>query len=68
MPEDVVTFRILPDGTVRVTTEKISAANHANADALLKTVNNLLGGDTTVERRGHLHAHAHVHEGQKRDA
>jgi hypothetical protein len=64
--EDKITFRVLDDGTVRITSPRISGANHASADALVKGVEGLMAGDTTVHRRtDHAHAHAHNHEHSK---
>lgn len=65
MASDSITVEILKDGTVKFTTPKISGANHQSADAFLKTTADLLGGETTAERRvgaaGHNHTHTHEH-------
>jgi hypothetical protein len=64
--EDRITFRVLNDGTVRITSDRISGANHASADALVKGVEGLMAGDTEVHRRAdhaHAHVHDHAHEG-----
>jgi hypothetical protein len=68
--EDTITFRILEDGVVRITSPKISGVNHASADALVKGVEALLAGATDVHRNGraHAHEHAHAHEGRKAGA
>jgi hypothetical protein len=61
MPGDAMTIEILEDGTVKVTTEKVSDVNHLSADNLLKHLEKILGGDTTSEKRPDAHAHAHHH-------
>ena len=60
---DEMKIEILADGTIKTTTDPISAPNHANADAFVKTMNQLAGGEVTVEKRhdSHGHTHAHVH-------
>ena len=63
MSKDQATFEILEDGTIKVTTGKIGPANHASADALLKYISELAGGQTVIEARpnqSQLHAHAHA--------
>lgn len=64
MHEDVVTFRILEDGTIRTTTGHLAGANHTSADQLLNTVQKLAGGETKIARHGdhHHHQKTHVHE------
>ncbi len=48
------------DGSVKITTPKISAGNHVGADGLLKYFAQLTGGSTKIEKRtGHAHVHAH---------
>ncbi len=60
MREDAIEYEILPDGTVRWTTGVVSQANHQSADAFLRELGRILGGETTIERRigGVRHAHA----------
>lgn len=67
MTQDVLTFTILDDGTVRTETDKVSGANHASADALLKGIQTLLGGATDVKRKV-AHAHVHAHHQHKADS
>jgi hypothetical protein len=64
MREDAIEYTILPDGTIKWMTGKVSAANHSSADAFLREVGRLLGGETTIERR-HSAAHAGQHAAQK---
>lgn len=63
-----MTFTILEDGTVRTLVDGISGVNHASADALVKGIDGLLAGKTTVAKRGDARAHAHHHHEQKEGA
>jgi hypothetical protein len=66
---DELEIEILPDGTIKVQTDKVSAANHVNAEAFLKFMAELAGGKSTRTRRGHHHhahgEHTHTHEEEK---
>jgi hypothetical protein len=70
MPSDKMKIEILLDGTIKTTTDAVSAANHSNAESFLRDVAKLAGGTTTRERRkdvnpahhGHSHDHGHTHE------
>lgn len=57
---------VLPDGSVKIETDKIAPAAHVRAERFLAEVNKLLGGETTRARRGHAHHdhHDHDHEGE----
>ncbi len=64
--EDIVDIEILPDGTIKCTTPKISAVNHLNATQFMAELARLAGGATEVKRRtGHTHAHEHAKEEHK---
>jgi hypothetical protein len=64
---DSLTLEILPDGTIKTTTDAVSAANHSTAEAFLRTVMQAAGGASTRTMRlsADLHAalHAHAHDG-----
>lgn len=60
MAQDIIQFEILEDGTIKTTTDPISAANHYSADELLKAIDRAAGGEVTITKR-HKHAHAHIH-------
>lgn len=66
MALDTIKIEVLKDGTIKVTTDPISPANHMNAEALLTNIARLAGGDTQRERRpdAHTHSHHHHHEGE----
>lgn len=71
---DKMTIEILPDGTIKSTTDPISGANHANAEGFLREMARLAGGTVKSVRRvgsdlraalhrhtadGHTHDHSH---------
>ena len=63
MALDTMRFTILPNGTIRTTTDQVSAPNHANAEQFLKEVGRLAGGPVTrTPRPGHVHPHTHTHD------
>ena len=63
---DSITFKILEDGTIVVTTSEISS-DHMSADELLTKMDKLMGGKVTIEEDpdadhgAHDHDHAHSH-------
>ncbi len=63
MDFDQMTIELLPDGTLKTTTDEISPANHDGAESFLRNVAKLAGGETTREARKDVnHAHVHAHE------
>jgi hypothetical protein len=66
---DKMTIEILADGTIKTTTDPISAANHDNAERFLKTIADLAGGETKrvkrtdpdAMKRAHHHDYDHAH-------
>ena len=69
MDGDILNITVLDDGTIKTTSDAVSAPNHASAEAFLKMVGRLAGGTVKRERRKdahqhtHPHGHEHVHEG-----
>lgn len=61
MVTDTFTVEILEDGTIKVVTDPVSAANHGNAEQFLQYMARLAGGETTRVRRSDKHAHAQQH-------
>ena len=61
---DILNLEFLPDGTIKVTTDAVSAANHRNAEELLTLLDKLQGGEVKREKRkvGHTHTHSHGHD------
>jgi hypothetical protein len=59
---DTFTVEILEDGTMKIETDPISPANHANAEQFIQAVNRDLGGATERKGKGkHAHTHSHHH-------
>ena len=60
--QDTITVEVLADGTIKITTDPISAANHTSAEKLLQSIAEF--GETKRERRPdahHHHSHDHHH-------
>jgi hypothetical protein len=55
---DIVEFEILPDGSVKMSTDKIGPANHAAAERLQANIAKLLGGPTETIRKREGPPHA----------
>jgi hypothetical protein len=68
MKTDSIKIEVLADGTLKVTTDKVSAANHMNADQFLKHMARLAGGETTITRNPHAHGHVHNHDHEESHA
>jgi hypothetical protein len=62
---DIISIKILEDGTLEVKTTAISSGNHMNADALMTMLDALMGGHVDIkenpddQRKAHAHAHQH---------
>jgi hypothetical protein len=62
---DTLRITVLPDGTIKTDTDKVSMPNHANAEAFLREMARLAGGRSTLTlKHGHGHLHDHEHEHQ----
>ena len=48
---DEIQISIEPDGTVVVTTDAISPGNHMSADALVKYLAQIMGGEVRKQKR-----------------
>ena len=62
---DSIAIEILPDGTIKVTSDQISGPNHQNAEQFLRFMAELAGGETTRTRRKDVHHQAHSHSHQQ---
>lgn len=49
--DDELQVEILEDGTVKISSDLVSQANHATADKLLSELARMLGGSVTVRRK-----------------
>ena len=61
MKEDIIEIEVLQDGTIKITTDQISPANHLSADNFLKMIEQLAGGEITKRKNRKAHGHAHQH-------
>ena len=61
MQIDKLMIEILDDGTIKTTTDEVSAANHDTAEQFLRAMARLAGGETTREARQGRPHHHHVH-------
>lgn len=60
---DKLEIEFLEDGSFKITTDKISAANHVGADNLIKLLIAEAGGEATKEAHKGHRAHTHSHNG-----
>jgi hypothetical protein len=64
---DTLRIEILADGTLKTTTDPVSAANHSNAEQFLKRIDELAGGAVEIKAREgarHHHHEHHAHGGE----
>lgn len=61
---DEMNLEILEDGSLKIETSKISAANHGNATILVQQIMKNSGGKSKVERRS-SHSHHHHKHGEE---
>lgn len=63
---DTIKVQILEDGTIKLETDKVSAAVHTNAENLLSEMAKLTGGTVKKVHKGmHRHQHnqhTHIHQ------
>lgn len=67
---DKITIEVLEDGTIKVTTDRVSMPNHVNAEGFLRQMFALAGGTVTRKARHALthlfnRDHTHDHDTQK---
>ena len=64
---DKIIIEVLADGTIKTSTDKVSMPNHQNAEAFLRDIARVAGGEITKKTKaGHsVHAHAHGEEFHK---
>ncbi len=65
---DKLHITVLPDGTIKVDTDKVSMPNHMNAEQFLRNMFSLAGG--TIKRSlkhglQHMHGHDHSHDSEQ---
>jgi len=60
---DAISIKVLEDGTIKIETDKVSAANHVNAEGFIREIFRLAGGTgkRTLKTGASLHHALHVH-------
>lgn len=61
---DIIEVTILPDGSIKMETSKVSGPNHTSAENFLRDVEAAAGVKAKRSRRAERHAHVHEHEVQ----
>ena len=59
LKQDTMQIEILEDGTIKISTDKVSMPNHVNADQFLQHVARQIGGASDRVRKGAVHVHQH---------
>lgn len=59
MEIDKLVIEILENGTIKTTSDAVSAANHDNAERFLRAMARLAGGETMREARKDIQGHHH---------
>jgi hypothetical protein len=59
--QDDILITVLDDGSVKIETPKVSSANHTSAEAFLRELERMLGGQSVRVRKGNTHSHTHKH-------
>ena len=66
MNNDTIEVEVLPDGSIKITTDPVSAPNHTSAEELLRAIAEA-GPTSRKARRGHHHTHTHTHTHEKEE-
>jgi len=57
---DKLKIEVLPDGTIKTSSDAVSLPNHSLAEQFLREMARLAGGITTRKaKHGHTHTHSH---------
>lgn len=68
---DVIEIEILPDGSIKMLTDKVSGPNHTSAENFLRDVETAAGIKAKRSRRAgkqvHVHNHVHAEGGHSHD-
>mgnify|MGYP001570028181 CR=1 FL=1 len=59
---DTIEVEILDDGSLKISADSISMANHGTAEALIRELLTLAGGEIQRNKKGLPHHHHHEHE------
>ncbi len=58
---DTMKIRILPDGRIKIETDRFSPAVHSEADRFVKDCAHLMGGKVDARHKPGSHGHEHTH-------
>jgi hypothetical protein len=58
---DRIEMEILADGVISISTDSISEENHVQAQELVDSTLEAIGGERKTEHKPHFHKHGHVH-------
>ena len=66
---DIIEVTILPDGSIKIETSKVSGPNHTSAENFLRDVEAASGHKAKRSRKAdvHVHGHTHTHQGHGHD-
>ena len=56
---DKMEIEILDDGSLKISTDKISMANHTNAEGLIRELSKAQGGEVIRQKKSGAHYHEH---------
>ncbi|MDE2106355.1 MAG: hypothetical protein KGL39_54570 [Patescibacteria group bacterium] len=58
---DEIDVEVLADGSLKITTDRISGPNHLSAEKLLRDLEEIAATPAQKVRRGRTHTHNHKH-------
>jgi hypothetical protein len=64
MPDKLI-VTVLDNGNLKIETDKVSNANHTNAEGFIREMVRMMGGKQSVKNKvvhGHVHDEQHTHE------
>lgn len=56
---DKMEIEVLDDGTLKISTDQISTANHTNAEGLQRELIKVSGGEVDRQKKAGMHYHEH---------
>jgi hypothetical protein len=59
---DKMIITVLPDGSLKIETDKVSMPNHTNAEGLIRAITADVGPMIRKAKHGHVHSHDHDHD------
>ena len=62
MKTDSMLVEILDDGSLKISIDPVSAANHGNAETVLREIFKSLGGKVTTKHKHGKKMHEHTHK------